>query len=162
MQEGLGPRWKVGLADFRLAGEPSVLVAYGLGSCVGVSLFDPTRRICALAHIMLPFWGNGPGDDNPRKYADRALEMMVEALLRAGASRAALGGKMAGGATMFPEIQRAPVGERNVQAVGVTLAALGIPLLGQDVGGDYGRTVELYSDAGRLLVRSYRKGDLWI
>jgi chemotaxis protein CheD len=162
MLQELRPRWKVGLADFRLAGEPSVLVAYGLGSCVGVSLFDPERRLGGLAHIMLPFWAEGPGDDNPRKYADRALTMMVEALLRAGASASALVAKMAGGATMFPEIQRTSVGERNVLAVAQTLGAFGIPLLGQDVGGDHGRTVELYSDVGRMLVRSYRKGDLWI
>jgi chemotaxis protein CheD len=155
-------RRKVGLGTFAVAPSPEVLVAYGLGSCIAVAVVDAGLGLGALAHVMLPAWNEGPGDDNPHKYADRVLEIMIRDLLAGGAARQALVGKIAGGADMFPEIPRDAVGSRNVRAVEEVLVALGIPLLGRDVGGNHGRTVELHTETGRLRVRSFRKREIWL
>jgi len=162
MDGEIGSRRKVGLGAFAVARSPEVLVAYGLGSCIAVAVVDAGLGLGALAHVMLPAWSEGPGDDDPHKYADRVLEIMIRDLLARGAARPALVGKIAGGADMFPEIPRDTVGRRNIRAVEEVLSAMGIPLLGRDVGGNHGRTVELHTETGRLRVRSFRKGEIWL
>ena len=169
----------VGIADLQIARAPAVLVSYGLGSCIGIALYDPYRKIGGLAHVMLPAQVDGRTGDS-LKYADTAVEEAVSRLLEAGCARGALLAKMAGGADMFP-VREAPevprgagaarslskdpnapgrprIGDRNAQAVRAKLEELGIPLVAEDVGGNYGRTVELDPATGDLRVRSVRRG----
>jgi chemotaxis protein CheD len=150
----------VGIADLRIAQAPSILVSYGLGSCVGVALYDPYTKIGGLAHVMLPAAaGTRAGD--PLKYADSAIETIVARMVEAGCAKGALLAKMAGGADMFlgsTNDGRPKIGERNAQAVRTKLEELGIPLVGEDVGGTYGRTVELDPMTGEFTVRSVRQG----
>lgn len=155
-------RRKVGIAELAVGRETEILVAYGLGSCVGIVLWEARARLGGLAHVMLPWYVEGPGDDDPRKYADRAVEMLLGDLDRLGASRRMLIGKLAGGATMFRENPRTRIGERNVRAAEQVLRGLGIPVVARDVGGEYGRTVEFEVSSGRVLVRSFREGERWI
>ncbi len=150
----------VGIADLRIAQAPSVLVSYGLGSCVGVALYDPYMKIGGLAHVMLPT-AAGTRSGDPLKYADSAIETIVARMVEAGCAKGALLAKMAGGADMFlcsTNDGRPKIGERNAQAVRTKLKDLGIPLVGEDVGGNYGRTVELDPATGAFLVRSVRQG----
>ena len=157
----------VGIADLRIASAPAVLVSYGLGSCIGVGLCDPYRKIGGLAHVMLPSVTAGGRGGDPLKYADTAVEAIVARLVEAGCARGALLAKMAGGADMFPTAEvraqasvdaRPRIGERNAQAVRAKLEEMGIPLVAEDVGGSHGRTVELVPATGDLVVRSVRKG----
>lgn len=137
-----------------LRGE-GVLVAVGLGSCVGVALYDPIRRVAGLAHVFLPASLNGrPFPGLPARYADTGVPALVEAMRQAGAHLRQLHAKIAGGAQLFLRGERSglDVGRRNVEAVRAALAALGVPLVAEDVGGTRGRTMRLFAASGKVVV----------
>lgn len=155
-------RQRVGIAEWRVAETPAILVAYGLGSCVGIVLYDPEGRIGGLAHTLLPAPRPGLEDVRPAKFVESALRVMVEALVQKGADKSRLGAKIVGGANMFAPVYhpaQESIGTRNVQAARRTLEALGIPLLGEDTGGDHGRTLEFDLATGQVHVRTVRERD---
>jgi chemotaxis protein CheD len=152
---------KVGMADWKLARSGGVLKTTGLGSCVGLTLYDSTTRIAGMAHIMLPSSEIAREEQfNRAKYADTALPDMLEAMIAEGASRRRLVAKLAGGAQMFAfagqDTMR--IGPRNVETCKAMLAALDIPLVAEDTGANYGRTIELDSATGILTIRSIQYG----
>ena len=151
----------VGIADLATAGAGEVLAAVGLGSCVAVAIRDRSRRRGALAHIMLPRQGDGRRreGENMSKYADVAVSEAVRCLERTGCRRADMEAKIAGGASIFDlgrGAEGGDIGSRNVEAAVRALAEQGIPLLGSDVGGREGRTVEFSIDSGELVVKTVR------
>ncbi len=152
-------RVAVGIGELRTAGSGSVLAAVGLGSCVAVAIRDRSRKVGSLSHVMLPLQSDGRRrpDENMRKYADVAVPEAVRALEGLGCRRCDLEAKIAGGASIF-ELGRTTeggdIGARNVEAVVRSLALAGVPLLGSDVGGREGRTVEFTVDTGELAVRT--------
>ncbi len=153
---------KVGMADYKVGRSPDSLITYGLGSCIGIALFDAVAKIGGLSHIMLPDSQQARSSDNPAKFADTALPLMVEEMIRMGAVRNRLRAKIAGGAQMFTfanatEIMR--VGERNGEAVRATLKKMDIALVAADTGGNYGRTVELKLDSGLFRIKTIDKGE---
>ena len=153
---------KVGMADYKIGRYPASLISYGLGSCVGIALYDPVTKIGGLAHIMLPDSKQARSTENPAKFADTALLKMLDDLLKLGAVKTRLTAKIAGGAQMFSftnttDIMR--VGERNAEAVRAILKQLDIRLLADDTGGNYGRTVELKLDTGVFRVKTIDKGE---
>jgi len=153
---------KVGMADLNIADGGAVLKTTGLGSCVGLTLFDPELRIGGMAHIMLPSSDIArEGQLNIAKYADTAVPELVKRMQSRGASVRRLVAKMAGGAQMFAFMGGADtmrIGPRNVEATKQELLRLSIRLLSEDTGGNYGRTVELYSHTGSFLIRSVQHG----
>jgi chemotaxis protein CheD len=153
---------KVGMADFKVARNPASLISYGLGSCVGIALYDTVTRIGGLAHIMLPDSTQARSADNPAKFADTALPLMLNEMLKMGAVRNRISAKIAGGAQMFTftnatDIMR--VGERNTEAVKNVLKQIDIKIVAEDNGGNYGRTVELQLDTGIYRVKTIDKGE---
>lgn len=137
---------KVGMADYKVGRAPSTLISYGLGSCIGVSLYDPQAKVGGLLHIMLPDSTQSRASENPAKFADTGVPLMLKDVLALGASKSRLVAKMAGGAQMFAfakatDIMR--VGARNAEAVKEQLKSLGIKLIAEDTGENYGRTVQL-------------------
>lgn len=152
---------KVGMADLKVSVHPSVLITLGLGSCVGVALYDRYSRISGMAHIMLPSSLQSRRRENFAKFADTAIDKLVYEMIELGASKSHIIAKLAGGAQMFSfststDIMR--IGERNVAAAREMLRKYGIPILAEDVGGNYGRTIELYSEDGRLLIKTIGHG----
>lgn len=152
---------KVGIAEVRIARAPDTLISYGFGSCLGIAILDPHAKVGGLAHALLaqPAGGNPAG--NPLKYVDSAIDSILAALAEAGCARGALLAKMAGGAHMFEgvaNLESSNIGLRNAQAARAKLEDLGIPLVAEDVGGNYGRTIELEPEDGTLVVRSLRMG----
>lgn len=150
---------KVGMADLNICQSPDGLTTLGLGSCVGVALRDPVLRIGGLVHIMLPDSGSIHGSQsmNPAKFADTGIAELVRRMEQKGAKRSRMTAKLAGGATMFAVSGRSEigmVGQRNVQACRMRLAELGIPVLAEDVGASYGRTVIFYPETGEYRVRA--------
>ena len=137
---------------------PKVLVTPALGSCVGVALWDAFRRRGGLAHIMLP----APADSRATGKVDRFASVAIPSLAGAVIGDAGprhLVAKIAGGSTMFgADTGLATVGERNIAEVKRQLALLRIPVVAEDTGGSYARTMELYLDTGLVVVRSYRYG----
>lgn len=151
---------KVGMADLKMCKAPDSLTTLGLGSCVGVAIRDPNTKIGGLAHIMLPDSRTIQNNSNIPKFADTGTKELVRQLIAAGANKSRLVAKIAGGAQMFAfqsSNDLTSVGERNVQAVKKVLAELNIPLLSQDTGLNYGRTVEFYPETGDYLIKSVGK-----
>lgn len=149
-------RIKVGIADLAVGDEESTLSTSGLGSCVGIALYDSRAGVAGLAHAMLPH-GDGASDD--AKYVDTAIGALIEAMEREGASRRRLRAKLAGGSTMFEfKSTDESVGDRNVTAARATLSTLRVPIDAEDVGGGHGRSLELDGATGELHVRSASTG----
>lgn len=150
------------MADFRVAHAPDVLSSYGIGSCLAVAIFDTRVGIAGLAHGMLPEFAKGPGTDDPKKYVDRLIGLLVEELVRQGGRATGLAAKIAGGAQMFAALEdpsRRSIGERNIAVANGTLNDLRIPVEGRDVGGAHGRSVLLDAGTAEMVIRSYRKGE---
>ncbi|MBE0467727.1 MAG: chemotaxis protein CheD [Candidatus Desulforudis sp.] len=147
----------VGIAEYRVARSPQCLLTLGLGSCVGVVLYDPVLRVGGLAHVMLPDSKQFRVGGKPAKFADLGVEFLARDLQRAGCSVGRMMAKLAGGAQMFFGNVRASqmaVGERNVEAVRSVLHEMRIPIVAEDVGGTTGRTISLDTTDGRLTVRT--------
>jgi chemotaxis protein CheD len=128
-----------------------------LGSCVGIALFEPSTKIIGLAHIMLPTSKIAKTTVNEAKFADTAIVRLVEDMVKLGANRKTIKAKLAGGAQMFNFTNSSDtirIGLRNVEASREMLAQLDIPIISEDVGGNHGRTIELYSDDGKLMIKS--------
>lgn len=151
----------VGMADFKTAKTPDILLTVGLGSCIGICIHDPFLKVGGMAHIMLPAAVGGMGG-NPAKYADTAIELLLKEISDMGANHSRLRAKMAGGAQMFTFPGKQPVlkiGERNVKAVEQELKKNGIPLLVADVGGSFGRTIHFDVGTGQLHIRTINQGE---
>ena len=154
----------VGMADLKVAKSPDILTTLGLGSCVGVTLYDKTRKIGGMAHCMLPTYKGFEGQ-NIAKFADSAIIELINQLARLGVARNMLVAKIAGGAHMFGRTQNndmLKIGERNAAASTAILKQLGIPIIANDTGGTHGRTIELNMDTGALKIRTVGAGEKFI
>jgi chemotaxis protein CheD len=151
----------IGISDFKIGRAPDILVTYALGSCVGTCLYDSALHLAGLSHILLPESSICKEDHNIMKYADTAIAELVRELEAAGASRRRLTAKIAGGAKMFATTGTS-MGERNIAAVKSELQRLCIPIIGEDTGSNYGRTVEFHTDDGSVLIKSVMHGNTWI
>lgn len=153
---------KVGIADLNFVKAPDVIRTSGLGSCVGVIIFDPTLKIAGMAHVMLPDSNSSKKEDfNQYKYADTAIPILIETLINDGARKFALKAKIAGGAQMFAfsvKNDMLRIGERNVEAVKDLLEEYRIPLIAEDVHGNSGRTIEFSPDTSMLHIRTISQG----
>lgn len=155
-----GEMIKVGMADLNVCHSPNAITTLGLGSCVGVALFDKSTGIAGLVHVMLPDSTKVRQNQNKAKFADTGIELLVEQMQKEGAKRAMLTAKIAGGAQMFAfssNNDMLRVGERNVEAVKKKLQELGIRILAEDTGENFGRTVEFYPATGDFVIKSVGK-----
>ena len=153
---------RVKMADLNIAQSPDMLITSGLGSCIGVSLYDAVKKIGGMAHVMLPDSSSMRIKNNPHKYADTAMDILLEKLLSMGAVKSRLKAKMVGGSQMFnfdTENELMKIGARNTAAVKKKLKEFNIPLLGEDTGGSHGRTMEFYTETGLVLVKSVKMGE---
>ena len=153
---------KVGMADLKAGKSPDSIISYGLGSCVGIALYDAQTKIGGLAHIMLPDSTQARATDNQAKFADTALPVLLDQLISMGAVKSRITAKIAGGSQMFSFVQATDImriGDRNSEAVRGVLKNLSIRLLAEDVGGNYGRTVELMLDTGVFVIKTVDKGE---
>ena len=156
----MGEVVKVGMADLNICKAPDVIITLGLGSCIGIAVYDPTSKVGGLAHIMLPDSTKMKNNANIAKFADTGIVELVRRMEEAGAVRRRMVAKIAGGAKMFEVSGKSDVGsigEKNAIAARETLQQLGIPLLAEDTGLNYGRTVELHCDNGDFLIKSVGK-----
>lgn len=146
----------VGLGERVISADAAdVLVAYGLGSCLGISMYDPVRRLCGMIHAVLPQRMNGAEPDSAR-FVDSGIEGLIHEMERMGADPRRSIFRMAGGANMLLASgvsHTFDIGTRNVEAALRTFQRLGIVLKAKDVGGNLGRTVRLYVADGRMTVR---------
>jgi chemotaxis protein CheD len=151
----------VRVADLKVGEADDFLVTIGLGSCVAIILHDPAARVGGLAHVLLPSPALSRRMENPAKAAQTAVPLMLQQMARKGASPRRITGRIAGGASMFASLS-APgtinMGERNVVSSRNTLMEHSIPLVAEDVGADYGRTVRFRIADGRVDISSVAHG----
>jgi chemotaxis protein CheD len=151
---------KVGMADLNICVSPDGITTLGLGSCVGIAVRDPVTKIGGLAHIMLPDSKEIKNNSNIPKFADTGIDELIKQVVAKGANKSRLVAKIAGGAQMFAFNSgnaTMRVGERNVAATIKKLKELGIPILAQDTGNSYGRTVIFYPENGNFVIRAVGK-----
>jgi len=151
----MGDPISIGLGESVVSNKTGdVLVAYGLGSCVAVSMYDPNGKLCGLLHAVLP--QETEKTESRTKFVDSGIEELLRTMEKAGARRDRIIVRIAGGANMItsPGFSKSfDIGTRNIEAAHKTLERLMLPLKGEDVGGHIGRTVRLFVDTGRLNVR---------
>jgi chemotaxis protein CheD len=134
-----------------------VLVSIGLGSCIGLALVEPERRVAALAHIMLPEAPEGhDGSGGEAKFADVAVPLLLERVLGAGAAPSRLQAAVVGGAKMFSLSGGSglDIGPRNERAVLDQLRRANVPVCASATGGTVGRTVRVHVGESRVTVKS--------
>lgn len=150
---------RVRIADYAVAAD-GVITTIGLGSCVAIVLHDPVARVGGLAHVLLPDASMSRDQSNPAKFPRTAVPVLLREMVELGANQARIRAKIAGGASMFGALVPTGginIGERNIAAVREVLAEMNIPLIGDDTGADYGRSVYLFVADGRVEVRSLRR-----
>lgn len=153
---------KVGMADLRVAKHPDALTTLGLGSCIGICLYDPSTKTIGMAHIMLPSSLTIKNNSNIAKFADTAIVKLVNEMVTIGVNKKRLVSKIAGGSQMFKftssnDMMR--IGDRNAEAVRSILTEMKIPILADDTGGNFGRTIEFYSETGGLKIKTIGHGE---
>lgn len=150
---------EVAVGALAIAEHPYRLMTPALGSCVGVSIYDPLTRRGTLAHVMLPVPHGSTVDVHSARFADFAVPEMIRLMVERGSLRRRMVAKIAGGAMMFrADTTVAGIGERNVAEVKRQLDLMSIPLVAEDTGEAHARTIELDLETGELSVRSFRFG----
>ncbi|MFP4112053.1 MAG: chemotaxis protein CheD [Candidatus Woesearchaeota archaeon] len=149
----------VDMGKYAVSASPDILVSLGLGSCVGVAIYDSEKKIGGLAHIMLPnIYDNAKNDTiNQNKFADVALPNMLKDLESKGCNKARLKAKIAGGAHMFSSLSlndNMDIGKKNAEAVKIVLEEQSIPITVNETGGNLGRTIRFDLSNGILKIKT--------
>lgn len=149
----------LGLGEQAISRNPEdILVAYGLGSCLGISMIDPLTRVSGLLHAVLPSAVNGfdRPDTTSHKYVDSGIEDLLAAVVKEGANKKRLIVRLTGGANMLISPGLASsfnIGTRNIEKARITLQRLNMTIASEEVGGHTGRTVRVYVADSRVTVR---------
>jgi chemotaxis protein CheD len=151
-------RISVGIGQLAISKDTAdVLVAYGLGSCIGISCYDPQAKVGGLAHVLLPSSeGKRPEEREPARFADTGLDTLLRQLTALGASPRRMLVKVAGGAAVLgpANAEKFKIGERNAEAIRERLKHHGISPVAVDLGGTKGRTLEVHINTGKTFVRT--------
>lgn len=151
----------VGLGEVRVTKDTSaVLTCVGLGSCIAVSAYDRVSGVGGMAHMVLPNSGNDTQMASPR-YVDWGIPFLFREMKRHGFNKSSTVVKLVGGAQMFVISGlngQLNLGERNITEGKEALAKEGFAISKADVGGNYGRTLQLFIDSGRVMVK--KAGDV--
>lgn len=149
------------VADWAVEKGEAVIATYGLGSCVACVLHDPVAGAGGLAHVLLPSPTLARDRSNPAKFPETAVPLLVHEMVKLGAKPERIRARLIGGASMFARAATpgiALMGERNVAATRDALKAAKIPIVGEDTGLDYGRSVYFHLPSGKLQIRSVQHG----
>ncbi len=153
----------VKIADMAVKKDQGILVTFGLGSCIGIAIYDQNSKVAGLAHILLDdsskFKRPGSKDVNPAKFANTAIPYLMEQMFALNAKKSNMAAQIAGGASLFNfQNESGNVGYRNIEAVRAELKKRGIKIISEDVGGNCGRTMRLFVDTGEVKISTVGKG----
>jgi chemotaxis protein CheD len=154
---------RVRVAEAAVAQGEVLLASLGLGSCVAIVLYDRAVRVGGMAHVLLPSESMARDRNNRAKFPATAVPLLLEQMRVLGAQERRLEARLVGGASMFTSLVPAgnlQIGERNVIASRAALARARIPVVGEEAGGDFGRSVYFYLSDGRIEVRSVARGNV--
>ena len=151
----------VRVADLGIGQDEDTLLTVGLGSCVAIVLHDAAARVGGLAHVLLPSPALARDDGKPARFPQLAVPRLLHLMSAKGAQPRRITARLAGGASMFAALVppgTVQMGERNLVASRQALTAHNLPLVGEAVGGDFGRTVRLRVADGLLEVSTVAHG----
>ena len=152
----------LGMADLMVIRAPVKLITLGLGSCIGLVVYDSTAKVAGMAHIVLPNSRGLMGSEKVGKFADTAVPRIIEDMIKLGAVKTRIRAKIAGGAQMFSlpgmSADFLTVGAKNVKETMQRLRGMGIALAAADTGGNKGRTIEFSTSNWMLKVKTLGKG----
>jgi len=155
VREGFTPpsQARVGMAEMHVGKPPATLLTT-VGSCIALCLYDRSKKIGGMAHIVLPSSERFGKKTSPFKFADSAVPALMKEMISRGAARTFVVAKIAGGANMFPLISKSVlnIGQENIATVKETLKEAGIKLAGEDIGGTKGRKIVFDISTGGLKV----------
>lgn len=152
----------VKVADLNIASGDGELVTLGLGSCVAICLHDPVAKVAGMAHVLLPNKSLSRNADNPAKFPQSAVPLLLERMQGLGADPARITARLVGGASMFGNLSPSgavQMGERNVVASRQVLQEHGIAITDEATGGTTGRSVRLQAIDGGLFIRTLASGE---
>ncbi len=150
----------IGMAEMGVVRAPQHIATLGLGSCVGIVLYDPTTKIGGMVHVVMPDSKNQQ-NVNYAKFADTGPAALLQAMMKIGARRQSVVAKLVGGAHMFGSITQGDtmkIGERNSFNSKMAVLRLKIRIVAEDLRGTYGRTIELDAQTGDLMVKTVGRG----
>lgn len=145
---------RVYMSELYVAKAPIELISLGLGSCIGVVLYDAYKKVGGLAHVVLPFTDETPM--KPGKYGNTAVKALIYDMISTGARRSRMTAKLFGGANMFPCLHQGKqsIGEANLESVTQILDQYNIPIIAKEVGGSVGRTIFFSTDTGFVRLKT--------
>ena len=149
----------VGIADMKMTRQEGTLITYALGSCIGVSFYDPMIKLGALLHIMLPERHDAE-EGNVYKYADSGIHETIRKLSAFGMVKSRTVVKIAGGAKMFEirgNAEFGNIGSRNTFMVKKILQEENMRISAEDTGGAFARTMILDIESGEVAIRTMGK-----
>ncbi len=151
----------VKVAECAVARDSGILYTLGLGSCVAILLWDAQARVAGMAHVLLPEPRTSSSDHPPAKYVTSAVPHLLGEMEKEGARRSRMTARLVGGASMFRALITGSLlltGERNLTAARDALGEFGIPITGEEVGKEHGRSVRFHVADGRVVVGSVLHG----
>ncbi len=161
----MGNQIVIGMAEMKVTTPPNSIITYGLGSCVGLVLYDKIKKISGMVHIVIPMHNKTLTSLNPAKFASTAPVALYNSLIRSGATKGNIVAKLAGGAHVFKgnyDSEIFKVGERNVAITKECLRRMNVPVVAEDILGSNGRTVEFFSDTLQYKIKTIGKGEKMI
>lgn len=147
----------VGISDFKVSENPDdVLITYSLGSCVGLTLYDPVVTVGGMVHCMLPLSNVNPekAKATPAMFTDTGVQNLIQAVFNLGAARDRLIAKVAGGAQLLDHKRLFRIGERNYTVLRKVLWKNNILIASEEVGGAKSRTLSLYMNTGKTTIKN--------
>ncbi len=147
----------IGIGDMKTScDEQEILITYSLGSCIGLTLYDPVAKVGGMVHTMLPLSKQDPekARKNPHMYTDTGVQSLIQELFNMGATRRNLIAKVAGGAQLLDEKGLFRIGERNYTVLRKVLWKNDILINSEEVGANKSRTMILHMSTGKTYIRS--------
>jgi chemotaxis protein CheD len=151
----------VGIADMQVANDPNAtLITYSLGSCIGITIYDPITKVGGLLHYMLPESQIDPSkaQKNPGMFADTGIPFLFREAYRLGAEKKRMQVKVAGGSQILDESGFFNIGKRNYMALRKIFWTNNVLIKAEDVGGNTNRTVSLELASGKVWVKTSGDG----
>lgn len=148
----------IGIAEMNVSNQrDDVLVTYSLGSCMGLTLYDPQAGVGGMIHCMLPLSkiDENKAISNPLMFTDTGVQKLLQAVFNLGAERRNLIAKVAGCAVLCDDKGLFKIGERNYTVLRKVLWKNDILIAAEEVGGSIARTMYLYMDSGRTVIKSH-------
>ncbi|MCD4754545.1 MAG: chemotaxis protein CheD [Deltaproteobacteria bacterium] len=147
----------VGISDVKVSRDPNnVLITYALGSCIGITVFDPSVKVGGLLHFMLPTSSLDldKARKKPAMFADTGIPLLFKSCYKLGANKKRMIVKIAGGASVLDNENYFRIGEKNITAVRKIFWKNKVMVSAEDIGDNYNRTVTLHLSTGQVLVKN--------